>query len=219
MMSRYINIAGTNYSASMIQLADDACGGDRTKKMDDSVAESLFESIIKDNRYSDLEKRTLAYIRFHYNFSDAADEKLRTKIRSWSAQRAKKKPKKERTLQNFKEYINEETGERFQTIEDWASSIDYTWGLNDYINEYDCPYIIETLADYETIDCYSDYKRGYSTYLWVYRGCDGKLYGHTTKSWMLYDSEILVPFSEFEERQVVSTELAPKGTTDSGWKF
>ena len=46
---------------------------------------TLFTGTVGANTYTDVEKRTMAYIRGNFRWTDAADEWFRTEIRKWAA--------------------------------------------------------------------------------------------------------------------------------------
>ncbi|MBM76298.1 MAG: hypothetical protein CMK59_12915 [Proteobacteria bacterium] len=86
MASYYRQIDGKRYSSKLLEIVEQALSNEQSTCAE-SVADDLFAAISSDNRYSDLEKRTLAYIRKNYAFSTTSDAKLRAKIRSWASLR------------------------------------------------------------------------------------------------------------------------------------
>ena len=90
MASHYKQIDGVQYSREILDMADELMAGKGDGRISIEDANTLFAQIEKDGKYSDLEKRTIAYLRDDnspYNFTDAANDALRTKIRSWAATR------------------------------------------------------------------------------------------------------------------------------------
>ena len=228
-MSQYKTIEGIRYSAELLNLATAASGEDGTGKMDMSTVEKMFAILASDNRYSELEKRTIWYIRSNFEFEKDADAHLRKEIRSWAGKRAKrnqaKSPKNTSSsasnsktpvkVKHFDEYVNEETGEVFDTLQEWGQSIlsgDAWSGLSDYLYEYDCEYIVETLDNGTTVESYQDYKRGYEVNRYMYRGCDGKVYGLYSTIYV-YEHCENSDFEEFEIREKIVLMAGPKGFT------
>ena len=88
--SFYKQINGVKYSRKLIEWAEGAVAGQGDGRISTEEAKELFEFLSSDNRYSDLEKKTIKYIRENYNWTDAADSFLRDTIRKWAAQRSQK---------------------------------------------------------------------------------------------------------------------------------
>ena len=86
--SFYKQIDGVKYSRKLIDWADESVSGQGDGRISTDEAKELFEFLSADNRYSDLEKKTIKYIRENYNWTDAADSFLRDTIRKWAAQRS-----------------------------------------------------------------------------------------------------------------------------------
>ena len=91
MSSHYRQINKVKYSAALLDAADEMVAGQGDGRISLEDAEKLFEMLGNDGKYSDLEKRTLAYIRDNYKFTETGDTFLRTQIRSWAAVRGHKK--------------------------------------------------------------------------------------------------------------------------------
>ena len=89
--SFYKQIDGVQYSRRLLDWADQAVAGRGDGRISVSDAEELFDLLASDSRYSDLEKRTIKYIRETYNWTDAGDAYLRGAVRSWAAARARAK--------------------------------------------------------------------------------------------------------------------------------
>ena len=93
MSSHYKQIDGKKYSAAILAAADEMMAGKGDGRISVADAESLFNMIANDGKYTDLEKDTIEYIRDEnssYKFTDAADEYFRKEIRSWAAKRGHK---------------------------------------------------------------------------------------------------------------------------------
>ena len=221
-MSQYKTIEGIRYSAELLNLATTAAGEDGTGKIDMSTVEKMFALLSSDNRYSELEKRTVGYIRANFEFAEDADAHFRKEIRSWAGKRAKRKKsglKSSFKVKHFDEYVNEETGEVFDSLAEWGRSITPSaWeGLQTYLYEYDCEYIVETLDDGTKVDSENDYKRGYEIRRFMYRGCDGKIYGFFIQNWDNYGEEVITEFQEFVIKEQVIYVALPSDNSASSW--
>ena len=89
--SFYKQIDGVQYSRRLLDWADEAVAGRGDGRISVSDAEELFDVLASDSRYSDLEKRTIKYIRETYNWTDAGNAYLRGAVRSWAATRGANK--------------------------------------------------------------------------------------------------------------------------------
>ena len=85
--SFYKQIDGVQYSRRLLDWADEAVAGRGDGRVSVSDAEELFDLLSNDSKYSDLEKRTIKYIRENYNWTDAGNAYLRGAVRSWAAVR------------------------------------------------------------------------------------------------------------------------------------
>jgi 3-hydroxyacyl-CoA dehydrogenase / enoyl-CoA hydratase / 3-hydroxybutyryl-CoA epimerase / enoyl-CoA isomerase len=90
MSSHYRQIDGVKYSASLLDAADELIAGQGDGRIGLSDAEKLLKMLGNDGKYSDLEKKSLSYIRQNYTFTEQGDNFLRTQIRSWAAIRGHK---------------------------------------------------------------------------------------------------------------------------------
>lgn len=85
MAGYYKIIKGKKYDAELIGLADRATRGRGDGRISLSDARALVKKVKDSGEYSDIEKRTMAYIRDNYTFTPEADQWFRTQIRSWAA--------------------------------------------------------------------------------------------------------------------------------------
>ena len=92
--SFYKQIDGVQYSRRLLDWADEAVAGRGDGRISVSDAEELFDLLASDGRYSDLEKRTIKYIRENYKWTEAGDAYLRGAVRSWTAVRGALKQNK-----------------------------------------------------------------------------------------------------------------------------
>ncbi len=94
--SYYRTIKGKQYDRGLLEIVEKASKRSKAP-LTKNIAKSLFSAIVDGGDYTDVEKRTVKYIRDNFNFSADADEYLRTEIRKWAAKisvpAAKKKTK------------------------------------------------------------------------------------------------------------------------------
>lgn len=81
----YKVIDGNKYDSEMIVLADQSVAGQGDGRISLEDAKLLLAGVKDANKYTDIEKATMHYIRDHYRFTEAADKWFRTQIRSWAA--------------------------------------------------------------------------------------------------------------------------------------
>ena len=93
MSSHYKQIDGKKYSAALLEAADEMVAGKGDGRISVDDAEKLLGLLKRDGKYSDLEKETLSYIRQNYNWTEQANDFLRTQIRSWAAIRSYRRKK------------------------------------------------------------------------------------------------------------------------------
>ncbi len=91
MAAYYKTIQGKQYDRALLENADAAVAGrgDGRISLDDAV--SIFAQLQDSNSYTEVEKRTVSYIRTHYKFTPEADAWLRKQVRSWAASRGRSK--------------------------------------------------------------------------------------------------------------------------------
>lgn len=96
-MSYYRTINGKQYDRELLEIVEKAAKRSKAP-LGKNVAKTLFEAIVDGNEYTDVEKRTVKYIRDTFKFTEESDEYLRTEIRKWAAKisvpSSKKKPAK-----------------------------------------------------------------------------------------------------------------------------
>jgi ribosomal protein L29 len=100
MSSHYRQIKKIKYSAVILDAADAMVAGKGDGRISLEDAENLFSMISKDGKYSDLEKRTLSYVRDNFKFTVRGDTFLRSQIRSWSAIRGNRNKAKVSNTEN-----------------------------------------------------------------------------------------------------------------------
>lgn len=87
MASYYKVIDGKKYERELLDLAQELTQGRGDGRLSKGDAEKLLEAVKDGDSYTDIEKATVAYIREHYTWTDAADAWFRSEIRSWAAQK------------------------------------------------------------------------------------------------------------------------------------
>jgi len=83
----YKNIKGKNYDRKLLDLAGKLNAESRRCLFTKVDVQRLYDVVADADKYTDVEKRTMHYIRKNYKFTEAADALFRTKIRSWAAKR------------------------------------------------------------------------------------------------------------------------------------
>ena len=83
--SYYKNIAGKNYDREMLEIADEAVAGIGDGRISVEDAKKLLGAVKDANKYTDIEKATMKYIRENYKFTYASDQWFRKEIRKWAA--------------------------------------------------------------------------------------------------------------------------------------
>ncbi len=81
----YKVINGVKYDKGLLDAADKAIKGQGDGRISLADARKLLKQIKDANKYTAIEKTTMAYIRDNYKFTDEADSWLRTEIRKWAA--------------------------------------------------------------------------------------------------------------------------------------
>lgn len=84
-MSYYKTINGRKYDAEIIELAEKLVAGAGDGRISMEDAKQLLEAVMDGDTYTDIEKDTMAYIREHFKWTEAADDWFRTEIRKWAA--------------------------------------------------------------------------------------------------------------------------------------
>ena len=83
----YKIIDGHKYDSEIIELADQAVAGRGDGRISLEDANLLLAGVKDANKYTDIEKATMRYIRDNYRFTPASNRWFRTQIRSWAATR------------------------------------------------------------------------------------------------------------------------------------
>ena len=87
--SYYKNIDGKNYDREMLEIADEAIAGVGDGRISLEDAQKLLGAVKDANKYTDIEKATMKYIRENYRFTYASDQWFRKEIRKWAATKGK----------------------------------------------------------------------------------------------------------------------------------
>ena len=119
--SYYKTIDGKHYDREMLEIADEAVAGAGDGRISVEDAQKLLGAVKDANKYTDIEKATMKYIRENYKFTYAADQWFRTEIRKWAATKVKEndenlKPTEQASQNEFipsKSYYRIMDGEHF----------------------------------------------------------------------------------------------------------
>ena len=68
----------------MLEIADEAVAGEGDGRISIENAQKLLGAVKDANKYTDIEKATMKYIRDNYKFTDASDQWFRTEIQKWA---------------------------------------------------------------------------------------------------------------------------------------
>jgi len=80
-------IEGKKYDRELIEIAEELTK--KQKKISLKGSKQLYEKIIDYNKYTDIEKETIAFIRKRFDFTKKANEWLRREIRKWATRNDK----------------------------------------------------------------------------------------------------------------------------------
>jgi len=87
MSSYYKRIKGRNYDREILEHADGSVEGKGDGRISLSDARALLTLVKDADSYTDIEKRTIKYVRDNYKFTPEADAWFRKEIRGWAAKR------------------------------------------------------------------------------------------------------------------------------------
>lgn len=95
MAGYYKKIKGKDYDGKLIDAAQKAVKGHGDGRISLADAKKIIAIVRDSAAYTDIEKRTMSYIRDHFSFTPESNAWFRTEIRRWAAQKgATKKPSK-----------------------------------------------------------------------------------------------------------------------------
>lgn len=89
MASYYRKIKGKNYDLELLELAEKLTAGQGDGRISKADAAKMFERVADAGKYTEIEKRTMEYIRETFSFTPEADKWLRGRIRSWADAKVK----------------------------------------------------------------------------------------------------------------------------------
>jgi len=110
MATYYTRIKGKNYDKKLIGTADRSVKGRGDGRISLQDAKKLLGSVQDASGYSDIEKKTMKYIRDNYDFTPEADRWFRTEIRKWASTKdsgVKTAPKKKKLLKKIKKTVKQ----------------------------------------------------------------------------------------------------------------
>lgn len=82
--SYYRVIDGERYDREMLEIAEEAVAGESDGSISVDAAKKLFEAIIDGNTVTEIEQKTLEYIRENFSFTEAAEQWLIKEIEDWN---------------------------------------------------------------------------------------------------------------------------------------
>ena len=96
----FMEIKGKKYDRELIEIAQELTEKKEEIKLEGS--KKLFLKIKDYDDYTDIERRTVSYIRKKFKFTSEANQWLRTEIKTWAATRKRHKETKDPTSSEFK---------------------------------------------------------------------------------------------------------------------
>jgi len=96
----FMEIKGKKYDRELIEIAQELTEKEEEIKLEGS--KKLFLKIKDYDDYTNIEKRTVSYIRKKFKFTSEANQWLRTEIKRWGATRKRHKETKDPTSSEFK---------------------------------------------------------------------------------------------------------------------
>ncbi len=84
-MAYYVTIDGKKMDKNLIDAAENAVKGRGDGRISTEDAAILLEKIKDGDKYTDVEKDTMEYIRNEFSWTNEADEWFRTEVRKWAA--------------------------------------------------------------------------------------------------------------------------------------
>ena len=93
--SYYIQIDGKKYDRQLVEAAREAVEGAGDGRISKADAAKLLEQVKDGDKYTDIEKATVKYIRENFKWTEQSDEWFRTEIRRWAAERGHSKKEDE----------------------------------------------------------------------------------------------------------------------------
>jgi hypothetical protein len=151
--SYYKNIDGKNYDREMLEIADEAVAGVGDGRISVEDAQKLLGAVKDANKYTDIEKSTMKYIRENYKFTYASDQWFRKEIRKWAATKGKDNNEKSKPIRlvSQTEFIPSKSYYKIIDGEHYVRSIldaaDERLEANGLISEEDFQQIIEISRD------------------------------------------------------------------------
>jgi small subunit ribosomal protein S17 len=88
MSSQYKQIKGIRYSAALLAKAEELTAGQDDGLISQEDAEALLALIGKDGKFSDLEKRSISYVKDNFAFTKQAHAVLDNQISTWAEKKA-----------------------------------------------------------------------------------------------------------------------------------
>ena len=84
-MSYYKEIDGKKYDKELLETAEAMIKGAGDGRISEADAGKLLEKVKDGDKYTDVEKDTVKYLRDNYKWTDKANEWFRTEVRKWAS--------------------------------------------------------------------------------------------------------------------------------------
>ncbi len=110
MASYYKKIKGKNYDRALLDLADTSTRGKGDGRISINDAKKLFKKIKDSDTYTDIEKKTVQFIRDNYKFTKEADSFFRAEVRKWAS--GKKESGKKTAVPQKKAGVKEKAAQK-----------------------------------------------------------------------------------------------------------
>ena len=85
-MSYYKTIDGVDYDKTILDIAETSVAGQGDGRISLADAEKLLGAVKDGNQYTDIEQRSMKYVRDNFKFTDEANTWFRNEINKWNLQ-------------------------------------------------------------------------------------------------------------------------------------
>lgn len=84
-MSYYKEIDGKKYDGELLELAEKLVAGKGDGRISEDDARLMLKKVKDGDKYTDIEKASMEYVRTHFKWTDAADQWFRSEVSKWAA--------------------------------------------------------------------------------------------------------------------------------------
>jgi hypothetical protein len=88
-MGEIREIDGTSYDAALLKTAEKLSSGRGDGRLSREDAETILEQLTEHDGYTQLERDTVAFIREHFEWTEAAADWFGTELGKWSADQSR----------------------------------------------------------------------------------------------------------------------------------